>query len=256
MFKSWKAVVVAVAGLLVLAAVTEAARRVPNQNGIYVAGIDSNNDQQIINVDSNGTQAIGGDVASGAADGSAKPIKVGCVNNTTPPTVTNTQRVDWQCDTRGNGFVVLRAGGSSISSGFVNADSLNPASFFGLAVTPFPNLFNGSNWDRDFTCASQATFSVANTTTEIVALSASTVVRVCSFMVSNATAGSFKFVDGTGTNCATSASDMIGSMAMADKEKYGLAGGNSSLFRGRAGRAICLTAVTGTITGQITYTQF
>lgn len=52
-------------------------------------------------ISSGGTTSVVGNVASGAAD-SGNPVKIGLVYNSTPPTVTNGQRVDAQADSAGN----------------------------------------------------------------------------------------------------------------------------------------------------------
>src|SRR5207249_21010 len=52
--------------------------------------------------------AAQGNAASGSGD-SAAPVKIGYVFRTTPPTVTDAQRVDSQGDTRGNLKVTLLA---------------------------------------------------------------------------------------------------------------------------------------------------
>jgi hypothetical protein len=55
-----------------------------------------------------GLLAVGGNAASGASD-SANPVKVGGVFNTTQPTVTNAQRVDFQTTNRGAQIVATGA---------------------------------------------------------------------------------------------------------------------------------------------------
>jgi hypothetical protein len=50
------------------------------------------------------------------------------------------------------------------------------------------------------------------TTTEIVALSGSTRIYVCSYSILTSAAANVKFVDGTGSNCATSQSDVSSNM--------------------------------------------
>src|SRR5258708_36430900 len=45
------------------------------------------------------------------------------------------------------------------------SNNMNPS---GAALGVFSLLFNGSTWDRPFYCPNTSTFSVANTTTQIV----------------------------------------------------------------------------------------
>lgn len=145
------------------------------------------------------------------------------------------------------GSVAIAFASSETISTWFGSSNINPT----LMVEQ-----QGTTAEPAFSCELQATVSAANTTAEIVPLAAGKVIRVCAFMIGNATAGTFKFVDGTGTACATSASDMNTSMGIADKAIVTMAAGRGSLFRTRTGRALCITAGTGTVTGVVTYTQF
>ena len=141
---------------------------------------------------------------------------------------------------------------------FAFATSETISSWFGAANNnPVLGLEQaGTTAEPAFTCEQQATVSIANTTGEIVALSAGKTIRVCSILLGNATAGTFKFIDGTGTACATSPSDMNAAIGLADKAVVALSAGRGSIIRTRVGRALCGTAGTGTVTGVVTYTQF
>lgn len=112
----------------------------------------------------------------------------------------------------------------------------------------------GATAEPEFTCELSAVVSIANTTGEIVALTAGKKVYVCGFLLGNATAGTFKFIDGTGTACATSPSDMSGALSLADKATVPMPPGRGTLFRTRSARALCGTAGTGTVTGVLAYT--
>lgn len=91
--------------------------------------------------------AVVGNVASGSAD-SGDGVKVAGVYNTTFPTVTNTQRVDWQTTQRGFGIVAI----GDASSAFVADVSNSPGdstSFSNTLQTINENyLYNGTNYDR------------------------------------------------------------------------------------------------------------
>lgn len=89
-----------------------------------------------------------GSVASGTTD-SGNPIKIGCVFNLTPPTLTDGQRGDCQAGTRGavrseivsaggtTGATVTSAGGDDASN-----------SLAGLKVYSRAEIFDGTTWDR------------------------------------------------------------------------------------------------------------
>lgn len=201
------------------------------------------------------TVPMGGNVAASATD-SGNPVKTGGVFLTTPPTYTNGQRGDTQQTNRGETIVRLSASGALIQAG-------NPSDALanGIQTHQINNLnsnFNGSTWDRGFTCPSSASVSVtAAATTQIVALSASTIIRVCSFTITGSAAGTAAtWVYGTGSNCATGQVALSGAMLMPANGPISATGMNGSLFRGAAGNALCLTAATGNVTGFVTYAQY
>lgn len=85
-----------------------------------------------------------GSVASGATD-SGKPVKIGAIANTSPPTVTAGQRVDLQTDTRGNLKVTV---GNAATFATVNSVSITGQSAQGgMWVNSVPLLYNGTNYD-------------------------------------------------------------------------------------------------------------
>lgn len=208
-----------------------------------------------------GTSAtqVQGNVASGAADGSTLPVKIGGRFNTIIPTVTDGQRVDLQATNRGILMSnLVGAGGSGVAdTGSAGTDSLASANN-GLLVNSRDYLSNGSSWDRAFTCTSSAVVNVtAAATTQIVALSGSTQVRVCSIAISMSAAGTAKFVYGTGANCVTGTTDLTAAFTLATGTPLQIsAPSGGSLFRGAAANALCVTAVTGNVVGFITYAQF
>lgn len=201
-----------------------------------------------------------GNAASGVAD-SGNPVKVGGIYNSTLPTFTNGQRGDAQLGTRGSVHVELWASDSNspVTVAAGNADGLAQAGVLGPSTRSLNyNIPNGGvTWDRQFTCSASAVINVtAGNTTELVALTASQVIRVCSFVLTESLAGSATFVYGTGTNCATGQTGLTGVMVMATSGTMALSAGNSSLFRTASANALCLTAVTGNITGFVSYAKF
>lgn len=202
----------------------------------------------------------GGNVADSAAD-SGNPIKIGGKYLASyPAAYTDGNRGDLQIGTRGSLRVQLEANNQNTPIGSVgdNADAVAAVSALNnLRVQSRGTLFNGSTWDRAFTCPSSATVSVtAAATTQIVALGASQVIRVCSFVITSSATGTAKFVYGTGSNCVTSPSDLTAAFTMATATPVAISAGNNSLFRTASANALCLTATGGNITGFISYAQF
>lgn len=153
-------------------------------------------------------------------------------------------------------LVRLSASGAAVSAG-------NPSD--GLAngiqvhqTNALQSWFNGSTWDRQFTCPSTAVVNVAAAaTTQIVALASSQIIRVCSFVISGDTlATTATFVYGTGSNCATGQVAITGAMRLQDEGNIAISSGSGSVMRTAASNALCLTAATGAVTGFITYAQY
>lgn len=217
-------------------------------------------DPQPMRTDANGNQTTVGTVASGATD-SGNPVKVGGRYNSTRPTFTDGQRGDLQLDTRGNLVVALGSGdGNTLAAlGADNTDGTSATSAAQrLVIASRGWLFNGSTFDRAFTCPSSAVINVsAAATTQLVALASSQIIRVCSFVISGDTAATTAtFVYGTGANCGTGTTSLTGAMRMVDEGNISLTGMNGSLFRTAASNALCLTAATGAVTGFVTYAQY
>lgn len=121
--------------------------------------------------------------------------------------------------------------------------------------------FNGTTWDKMFYCNNSATFSVASTTTQVVALSGTTKIKVCSFDFnpSTATAGSVDLVYGTGANCATGITTLTGAYtlpaaALVDITPSTL--GNYGALITPAAQALCVRTVTSTVNGFVTWAQY
>jgi hypothetical protein len=202
-----------------------------------------------------GTLATAGNVASGAAD-SGNPVKVGAKYNSTLPTLTDGQRSDLQVGTRGSLSVTLW-GPNSLTAVQANTPSNGLASQAGLSTASQTQVFNGSTWDNAFTCTSQFSATVtAAATTQLVALSGSTNIRVCSYQVGIATTGTFKFVSGTGSNCGTGTADLTPATNLTAGNVVAVSAGNNSIFRAGASNALCLAAVTGNVQVFVSYAQF
>lgn len=179
--------------------------------------------------------------------------------------------------------------GLGTADGVVNTNVLMPT-FQGVANTTTTGhmfrtiglLYNGSTWDRPrgsatagltiggfgsgasgtlygmTACNSSAAVSVGpGTTVELVSLTASRAVRVCAFTIDADTAASTaQFVYGTGTNCGTGTTNLTGAYALGVGQSVNVGSGLGELFKTAAGNALCLTAVTGTIAGHVSYAKY
>ncbi len=103
------------------------------------------------------------------------------------------------------------------------------------------------------------------TTTQFVALAAGQKIRVCAYQIqgsTTATATSFRFVYGTGANCATGTTNITPAWSLAANGanaqsfiNHGMGAGE--LFQTAAGNALCGTnSAAGTVNIFITYTQY
>jgi len=75
-------------------------------------------------------------------------------------------------------------------------------------------------------------------------------------VVTESLAGTFAFVYGTGSNCATGQTAITGALNIATNASLTQTGMNGSVFRTASANALCGTAATGTGTGYVTYAQF
>lgn len=203
--------------------------------------------------DTNGVYTQG-NVASGAAD-TGNPVKIGCVYALSPPVSSDGQRANLLCNNVG--ALSVSIGSALTFAAIVTSGDAQTNSNNGLVSVDRNQLYNGSTWDREFTCPNSAVINVtAAATTELVALTASQVIRVCSFVLTESLAGTAKFVYGTGANCGTGTTDLTGAMALATNASLAISAANGSLLRTASANALCLTAVTGNITGFVSYAKY
>lgn len=103
------------------------------------------------------------------------------------------------------------------------------------------------------------------TTTQLVALSGTTIVYVCNFTLTVSqvitTANTIKFVYGTGSACGTGTTDLTGTFGaggITASLPMVIMGGGNTLFKTIAGNALCATTAigaSGTFQGIVTYVQ-
>lgn len=210
----------------------------------------------------NGALGVGGLAASSATVVGNPVFTGGQYLSTLPSNIANGEAAAFQTDRNGNlrartvGTSITGADGASNSlAGVIGRDEDEPTARM-WAQANF--LSNGTTWDRNFTCPSSAVINVAAAaTTELVPLTSSQVIRVCSFVITGDTAATTAtFVYGTGSNCASGTTSLTGAMRMVDEGNISLSGMNGSLFRTIASNALCLTAATGTVSGFVTYAKY
>jgi len=207
---------------------------------------------------------VQGSSASAATDVGA-PVKIGGVAKTTLDTLSAGQRGDLAITLGGAPIVAIGGVNAPGADALSNNNIVFPLSTSqGAALATTRSglstaglVFNGSTWDREFTCSNSAVVNVtAAATTQLVALSSSTNIRVCSVAITMSAAGTAQFVSGTGANCGTGTANVTGAFTLATGTPLALSAANGSLFRAGASNALCLTAVTGNVTGVISYAQF
>lgn len=188
------------------------------------------------------TQPVSGTVA--ATQSGTWTVQPGNTANTTAWKVDGsavTQPVSFS----GNSTVVGPAASGAAPSG-------NPIQLVGLG-----SGVTGGALTSPTVCDQSAVITVTGgNTTEVVALTAARSIHVCSFSASISLAGSAQFVDGTGTNCGTGAGNLTGAYSIATGVTTSQGGGFGDIFKTRSARALCLTAVTGNITGVVSYSVY
>jgi hypothetical protein len=107
-------------------------------------------------------------------------------------------------------------------------------------------------------CDSSAVVTVsAAATTQVVALTSGRSVRVCSFSISISLAGTAQWVTGTGSNCGSApTANLTGAYSIATGGTAAQGSGQGELFKTPAGNALCLAAVTGNVSGVVTYAVY
>lgn len=122
-----------------------------------------------------------------------------------------------------------------------------------------PNLYNGSTWDRQYIFPSSVSVNVTSaTTTQLVALSGSTIIRVGAITLIDAVAATVQLEYGTGTACGTGTTALTGPMSLAANTPLTIHLGSDAALRTAAGAALCVVTGSGTtgLAGFISYAQF
>jgi len=106
--------------------------------------------------------------------------------------------------------------------------------------------------------SSAAINAVGAATVQLVALSAGEKTVVTRWAVTASVAGTFKFVYGTGTLCATGLTALTGAMNLAANGFAGSPGNLSPQFTVPSGNALCITGTgsSQSLNGYLSYSQF
>lgn len=117
-------------------------------------------------------------------------------------------------------------------------------------------LFNGITWDRHYVCAQSVPISTAGAgTSQIIALSGTTIIRICHISLSWDAAVDWRIVQGTGANCGTGTANLTADYQ--NITSIALDFGTDGAVRSAAGSAVCITqAGAGNSGGVVSYAQF
>ena len=144
----WGSIALGVAAMLAAASIGDAARRLPNIDGVLIAGHDGTA-QQIASINDSGAVLTNtqGPAADDAA-ASGNPVPVGCKYNTTSNTIEDGDISYLNCDSRTNLKVSLWAPDSASNlAAAAPSDGVTPSSAT-LRVNSLSSIFNGTTYDR------------------------------------------------------------------------------------------------------------
>lgn len=158
-------------------------------------------------------------------------------------------------------FLNTFAAADAIANSNIGFVPSSTGSSFAPVVVPY--VFNGSTWDRPFYCnKTTAITALGAATTQMVAASGSTKIRVCSAVLSQTgtTATNVKFVEGTGSNCGTGQTNVTGTVAAFGTSVGTIALGLSptgAITTNTGGDALCATgSAAGAVDITISYAQY
>jgi hypothetical protein len=196
-----------------------------------------------VQTDSNGRVIVAGISAPNAAIG-GNPVPIGVRDN-----AGNAQYA--ASDTFGDlvpaGLATAQADGASNTP---TVPSVGPAAA-GVASTvrTYPYHFNGSTWDRQFVCSNQArTLLTDGTRTQLVALAASQIIRVCHIHVTTTAVEDITISYGTGSACGTGTTTIDKYLSV---QSFAMDFQPTAALRTIASNALCITQ-SGTQNAEVT----
>lgn len=238
--------VILVAGMMLLGGLVGsnllAQSPLPVQGRDYTNGIN-----RIVNVDNTGKLNVNATISGGGS---------GCPGTVVTP-----------CVVAGYAAAGANIAGNPVPGAL--RDELNHAQYLGAIVGATagdngrrtlavgPTLFNGATWDPEYSCTNSAPISVSGSgNTQILALTASAVIRIChiSWSVSDGSALGVKLTTGTGSNCGTGTADLTG---LYTSPGVALDFGTSAALRGPTSAALCMNLASGVaVGGTLVYAKF
>lgn len=130
------------------------------------------------------------------------------------------------------------------------------------SAAPSGAVMSGARSGANMVELTQASASVpinvsTATTTQLVALSGSTLIRVTSFDVIAGGTGNITFVYGTGTNCGTGTTPLTGAYPLTAQAGIAKGSGLGPVLVVPAGNALCVTTSAAVqMSGSVSYTQY
>jgi len=203
----------------------------------------------------NGVTGAGSPRVTIASDNSAFSVNVGTFPDNEP---VNVAQMNGVAVTMGLGVA-----GTGVQRTAEASDGTGPA-FNGATAATVPGraAYIGGNSSGNLTgiiaCDTNALLNMSTaTTTQIVALTASQRVYICSAVIMAGGTANVKLVGGTGTNCATGQTDLSANYPLTAQTGLSRGSGVGMIWKSVAGDAVCVTSSAAvTVAIDVTYTKF
>lgn len=227
-------------------------------SGTLAVSLASVPSHAVTNAGTFATQPAGSVAHDGVGTG-VNPILLGGYASAAAPT-------DVSADGDATRWWVLRSGAGVVQPTFagVLATTGNGASGTGVQRVTLANdstglvKIQGQNSLVPIYCDSTAKLNMTSaTTTEIVAISGSTTIYVCSYAIHVGGANNVKLVRGTGTNCGTGTTDVSTTWKFGAADTGINRAGSNIVAKGAASGALCVTtSTTAAADIEVEYAQF
>lgn len=159
-----------------------------------------------------------------------------------------------------NGVMALVGGNANVDGSGNYPAPLFDGSGVSRSLQVIPFVYNGATYDRPMVCPNTVAINTAASgTVELVPLSGTTRIFVCSFSIQSAAATNVKFQYGTGTTCGTGTTDLTGPYVFtATPSSVNLGSGYGYIFKTQAnGQALCLNnSAAVQVSGFISYARY